>query len=276
MILRLLNFLDRTPFKRILLPLISLGYWSKGFGFVRARYHPAFRAYQYKVKGTTYMSAGPGWAYSFGYLENSLKNSYCHDYLPKKGDCVVDIGAGLGEETVIYAQLVGDSGKVFAVEANPTVFEGLNFMCLQNKFHWVHPRNVAVYKSDGFVLIEDDKESYLKNTINSSTPGSVKVPARTFDSIIKENGISTIDFLKVNIEGAEQFLILGMSQSAGIIRNLCISCHDFRQNFHNDGEFYLTKQKVTDFLKSSGFEVKLRNTGNPLVDDYVYARNTNS
>ncbi len=250
-------------------------YWLKGFGNVKATYHPAFRAYEFKVKQIAYMSLGPGWANSFEYLNNALKATYNYYYLPKEGDCVIDIGAGLGEETVIYALLVGERGSVHALEANPSTYAGLKYMCEQNQFAWVVPYHLAIFNKDGTVTIEDDEENYLINTIHSKPPKKedVRVEAKTLDTLVKECNIARIDFLKSNIEGAERYLIEGMNDSIKIIRNLCISCHDFRHNYNHHGEFYVTKQLVESFLEKHNFEIQTRKTGNRVVDDYIYARN---
>lgn len=253
-------------------------YFLKGFGYVKVRYHSAFRAYEYRVRGVVYLSRGAGWAYSFEYLKNLLIDNYCYHYLPKQGDCVVDIGSGLGEEVVIYAVLVSKQGSVHALEANPSTQAGLKYMCEENKFSWVTPHHIAIYNEDSEVTIEDDEENYLTNTINirDSQQRGFPVKAKTLDTLVRENNIEKIDFLKANIEGAEQYLIQGMQKSFPIIRNICISCHDFRHVYHNHGEFYVTKQKVKNFLEENGFEIMVRNTGNVVVDDFIHAKNTRS
>ena len=272
MTVEILNYLHRKGFRRQLAVICGLCYFVKGNGYVESRYIEKFRAYSFKVKGITYLSLGPGWAFSFDYLRNEIIKTYNYYYLPVPGDCVVDIGAGLGEESVIYSLLVGGMGKVHSLEANPITFAGLQFMCNQNNFTQTTPHHVAIYKNDGEVTIEDDAENYLTNTINSEGKGrpSIVVNAKTLDTLIMENNIDRIDFLKSNIEGAEQYLIEGMKNSINIIKNVCISCHDFRHVYHNHGEFYMTKNKVITFLKDHGFEVVIRNTGNRVVDDYIY------
>ena len=275
MVLQILNYLHRIGLYKTLSVISQLMYFLKGYGYVRAIYHPAFRAYEYRVRGIVFMASGPGWSCSFEYLRDLLLGTYCYQYVPKGGDCVVDIGAGLGEEVVIYALLVGESGLVHALEANPSTYSGLQYMCKKNKFTWVVPHNLAIYNSNGEVTIEDDEENYLTNTINVANSGKAgfTVKAQTLDAMVKENNIIKIDFLKSNIEGAEQHLIEGMKDAVKIIRNVCISCHDFRHTYHNHGEFYMTKQKVMTFLQEHGFEITIRNTGNRVVDNYIYARN---
>ena len=270
--LRILSYLHKRGFRNLLARFSTLPYLLKGHGYVQSNYLPELRAYSFKVNGVTYLTVGPGWAVSYEYLKQLLAKTYNYIYMPTKGDCVIDIGAGLGEEVAIYSQLVGSEGEVHALEANPTSFAALRYMCEQNIFSQTKAHHLAIYSADTEVTIEDDVENYLVNTINK---GDVKSPgllvqAKTLDTFVTENNIEKIDFLKSNIEGAEQYLIQGMSRSVNIIRNICVSCHDFRHVYHNHGEFYMTKAMVREFLADNGFNLTVRKTGNAVVDDYIY------
>jgi FkbM family methyltransferase len=270
---KILNHLHKMGFTRLLTMIMSVVYFFKGYGIVRCKFNRELNAYEIKISDQVFLSPGPGWAYSKAYLTNALLDGFCFYYQPKLGDCIIDLGAGLGEETVIFAGLAGDTGRVISVEASPRVFNALQFVCNANKFISVTPVNVALYDEDGFVNIEDNSENYLVNTvINQKEFNTSKVRGVTLDTLVKEHSLDKIDFLKVNIEGAEQFLLKGSNYSFRLIENACISCHDFRYVNNKESDFYVTKERVKSFLINNGFEVMERKTGNVVVDDFLYAK----
>jgi hypothetical protein len=91
------------------------------------------------------------------------------------------------------------------------------------------------------------------------------------DELIEREKIRRVDFLKMNIEGAEAKAPEGMQRSFGIIRALCISCHDFRAN-QGDGEQFRTKALVQAAVKAAGFRTISRDKDPlPYVADQVNA-----
>ena len=147
-------------------------------------------------------------------------------YSPRPGDTIVDIGAGRGEDVLAFSQAVGPSGKVLAVEAHPLSFRLLQAFCEVNGFSNVIPVHAAVMDEPGTVTISDD-EVWEANTVSRSDKGTV-VEATTIDNLCAKYGIAKVDFLKMNIEGAEKFALPGMKAILADVRALCICCHDFR------------------------------------------------
>lgn len=63
-----------------------------------------------------------------------------------------------------------------------------------------------------------------------------------------------IDFLKMNIEGAERLAIRSMTETIQRTRTLCICCHDFLADICSE-DLLRTRQAVKEFLRQNGMRV---------------------
>ena len=193
-----------------------------------------------------------------------------YGYTPQPGDAVIAVGAGIGRETLLFSRLVGDRGRVVALEAHPQTYRRLASLCRVNRLDNVTPLQVAASDRDGTATISDD-EHYLQNTM--LTAEGIEVPARRLDSLAAELGITQIDLLTMNIEGAERLAIRGLGEIMGSIRNVCISCHDFLADEGGSDELR-TKALVRGFLIEHGFAVRGRDDATePWTRDYLYGVN---
>jgi FkbM family methyltransferase len=257
---------DQLGFRRPLSWLATLAYVPRSAGrqrfFVDADGHwvnrqPEATIVSPVVHTTTY-AAFRGWV-----LDN-----WCWQYLPQPGDTVVDVGAGIGEEAVIFSSLVGPSGRVISIEAHPDTFA-----CLQGTIRGSHLDNVipicaALSEADGSAFIADI-DSHLASSIITES-GGTKVQARSLDSLLQELGIGTVALLKMNIEGAERLAVRGMVESARRVANVCISCHDFVAE-RGGPDVFRTKAEVVPLLKSFGYSLIGRpDHSDPWVRDYLY------
>lgn len=184
-------------------------------------------------------------------------------YRPRPGDVVLDIGAGNGGETLYLASLVGPTGRVLAIEAAPGPYRSLNELVSLNGWPHVEAIQAAVTASSGTVMIEDD-EQWVAGSIYQGS--GVPVVAVTIDGLCAERGIDRIDWIKMNIEGAEREALQGMERMAPRVMNLTISCHDFLGT-----EWGRTKDFVLAWLEEHGFTAELRGEGDFVQQLYVYA-----
>jgi FkbM family methyltransferase len=181
---------------------------------------------------------------------------------------VFDVGAGVGAETLLFSRLVGPSGTVVSLEAHPRTFERLARLCEVNRLHNVIPLQVAATDGDGTTSISDS-DQYLLNTLVGGAGDGIDVNARRLDTLAPELGVTRIDLLKMNIEGAERLAIRGLEGVIGSTRHVCISCHDFL-----GGEEMRTKEDVRRFLVEHGFDVRSREDApEPWTRDYLYGVN---
>jgi FkbM family methyltransferase len=189
-----------------------------------------------------------------------------HRYVPSRGDTVIDVGAGVGHETRLLSQLVGPTGRVIAIEANPRVHACLADMVERNRLANVTCVPLAVGDHVGTVTFADS-DDHLGNAATSG--GTVEVASTTLDRLAVELGLERIDFVKMNIEGAEAAALRGMADALGRARSVCISCHDFLADAGADPAVR-TKAAVTALLEGAGFALTTRDDARPWIADYVY------
>jgi FkbM family methyltransferase len=206
-------------------------------------------------------------------LTAEAREIFLHEYTPGPGDTVFDIGAGIGAETLLFSRLVGERGRVVSLEAHPRTYERLASLCRANRLENVTPLQAAASDTDGDLVISD-VDHYLQNTVLGSANGGIEVPARRIDTVAADLGITSIDLLAMNIEGAERLAIGGLDGIIDTTRHVCISCHDFLADDGGSDELR-TKAVVREFLVEHGFRVLSRDDApDPWTRDYLYGVNT--
>lgn len=141
---------------------------------------------------------------------------------PKEGDIVVDIGAHMGRYSITSSKLVGPHGKVIAVEAHPYNFKLLQRNIRLNGLTNVTTLNCAVYsKKDKLKLYLPDEEqgytmhhSLMTNYLVSKYSEGIEqkyieVQAYTLDNLMQRSGITQINWIKIDVEGAEYEVLRG-------------------------------------------------------------------
>lgn len=197
-------------------------------------------------------------------------NEYYFSQVPiENGQTIVHIGAGTGADIILASRLVGKSGKVIAIEAHPRTYMCLERCCKENELANVTAINVAICDRIGEVGIENSK-SHVANSIITGKK-DILVACTTLDQQLSDLKIHSVDYLIMNIEGAEQLAILGMSQTIDKVRRALICCHDFRADLGN-GEEFRTKDLVLKYLKANGFFTRhMSQHPHPAIRDHIYA-----
>src|SRR5215207_8885065 len=179
-------------------------------------------------------------------------------FRPKQGDIVVDIGAHIGKYTIIASKMVGSKGKVIAIEAHPVNYDILKQNIVINKLSNVIALNYAVHSMKTTVkLYEPGQEAgfTIYNTIMTdrtllNNQKYVEVKADTLDSLLLENGIKEVNWIKIDVEGAEYEVLKGatniLSSSKDI--SLLIEIHNVGAN---NKTFY---EPIILFLESKNYK----------------------
>jgi len=132
----------------------------------------------------------------------------------RPGMVVLDIGANEGFYTLFFARCVGAGGSVVSFEPSRRERRRLRINLLVNFI-----KNVRVEK---FALTSQESELNLyvvetgETGCNSLRPPAVKGPTRaisvtstTLDLYLRRNSLRRIDFMKIDVEGAEWSVLQG-------------------------------------------------------------------
>lgn len=210
----------------------------------------------------------PGWLLSVAYLKSIVMKVNLKYYTLKPGDVVVDVGAGTGTEAIVYSEMVGIHGQVFAIESHPETIRSLQTLIEKGGYANIQAHQVAIGNDNGAVWLQN-QHAHQKNALMGEPDnenGAVYVEMKTLDQFVLENKIEQIDFLKVNIEGAELQMLDGMKQSIHIIRGAAISCHDFI----DDNNQFPIMNEVRNFFLTHGFKVMHVPEAHPVANSWLY------
>ncbi len=165
--------------------------------------------------GRWWIPQGDDWMLPFNLAEQKRRIYGTGPQAVKAGDTVLDCGANIG----VYTRLALDAGakKVIAIEPGPENVEALrrNF-----KDEIASGRVVIVPKGvwdkDDFLTLKVDPNNTAANTFVMELKDGkmgVQVPLTTIDKLVAELNLDRVDYIKMDIEGAEQRALRGARET---------------------------------------------------------------
>lgn len=184
------------------------------------------------------------------------------DYL-RPGMVVFDVGANIGELTLLFSRFVQPGGKVFSFEASAATFGRLSSICDLSRRDNVEVHHVALSDREGTLDLHVYPEEYSGwNTladrplesygINVKPVGLERVRSATIDNFCRERDIEHIDLLKIDVEGAEYQVLLGARR---MLEEKRIGCcvFEFGQTTFDMGN---TPEMIEQYLAQAGYRIR--------------------
>ncbi len=138
--------------------------------------------------------------------------------LLRPGDHCVDAGANMGHYTFAMASDVGPTGRVLSFEANPFFVDVLARSIALNRYQ----SRVSLFSQALWEKSDLEMTFHLSvNTANSGTSSLINhgtylsadshttVKTITLDDAVKASGLSTLRLVKIDVERAEEFVLVG-------------------------------------------------------------------
>jgi len=207
--------------------------------------------YRLQLRNGLKLDLRPGTSDRFSVFEVFVRSAYARgptEIFP--GATVVDVGANIGCFTLYAASKAGPAGKVIAVEPMPHVYDRLKHNVALNGLAHVSPICAAVAAQNGeaeLFIGDHDLFSSLHVEVNGKRleGKTVSVPTFTLDKVMSDFELETIDFLKLDCEGAEYSILESIPETRlNKINHIIAELH--AADGHRPVEF-------VDSLKSKGF-----------------------
>jgi FkbM family methyltransferase len=173
----------------------------------------------------------------------------------KEGDYIIDAGANIGVFSLYAAKKIGSQGKVFSFEPMEEARMIIESSAKINDVSNVIETQIqAVGDRIGNIEFKFQIESVGGSSpTTSGTP--VIVPLTTIDTFVTTRKIKKIDFIKMDIEGAECEALLGASETIRKFKPRLSICtyhnpkhpqeiHTIIKNIRNDYTFIHTSHKI--------------------------------
>lgn len=127
---------------------------------------------------------------------------------------VLDVGANVGDWAVLAAELLPDA-TVWALEIVPATFARLRERV--GDHDRVRCFNLGLADRNGTLRIHYDPAASAHSTFteypHSGTRQVIDCAVTTGDAFVREQGIDRVDFLKMDVEGAEHLVLAGLGES---------------------------------------------------------------
>jgi FkbM family methyltransferase len=168
---------------------------------------------------------------------------------------LLDIGANFGAWSKLMLELFPHCLKLILVEPQPQCVDSLSRINFPNKL--IYPCAVSDRKGEMNFFTPERKQGWAaaslferRDTCHSEIKQSrTMVPVRKLDDIIQENHLAAIDFMKLDVEGAELLALKGVEASLRCRKIKAIS-FEFGSGNINSRTFF---RDFWDFLMPYGF-----------------------
>ena len=172
------------------------------------------------------------------------------------GEIALDVGANLGWISLYLAPAFK---TLYAVEPSPECCAMIKAICSAKGISNIIVCQEAIVAKDGDTTIHTFPGDTMRNSIykynEPGCTGSFKIKGSTLSSFMAARGIESVDFLKMDIEGAEMDIIMGedFNLAGNKIKAIYVEIHEFFSgDYRNILQF---SQTIQNRLRERGFTV---------------------
>lgn len=194
----------------------------------------------------------------------------------KSQPLIIDCGANIGT-SVLFFKWLFPNASIQAFEPSPSIFQKLLENTNQNKLSNVVCHNIALSDTTGSITffepegIPGSLTGSLTESRNAGKP--IQVVAEKLSDFLQNNNIDEVDYLKMDIEGAETEVFADLAESGMLnrIQQMGIEYH------HNIQGSKMQLGVFLSIIENAGFHYSVMASGNPanntqMQDVHIFAK----
>jgi FkbM family methyltransferase len=179
------------------------------------------------------------------------------EHMLRPGMTFVDVGACKGDFTLFAAARVGPSGRVVAVEPEPSNATWLRRSIARSAARHVDVHELALSDASGGGIlhrVDVSAGAYFSSGLHSMLTGApgprhaLEVQTQTLDDLLAGLGIVQVDVIKIDVEGSEAAVLRGAAETLTRQPKPPIVLMDLHPDLG------VNPQAVAEILRGQGYE----------------------
>lgn len=191
------------------------------------------------------------WLYKNYYLD-TVEFKFI-DSIIRPNDIIFDIGANIGIYSLWFSKCINNNGKIYSFEPDEANMERFKYVIGLNNIKSIYPQQIALSNSIGEAKfsIGLDEQNGLLNDSQSSIEQYNIVNTNTIDNFCAENSVNVINYLKMDVEGAEWFVLNGATSMLAKHKIKIIQLEINNQLL----KYNISVKQLVDFMAAFGYKL---------------------
>lgn len=170
----------------------------------------------------------------------------------REGMTCVDVGVNIGYYSLFFAKLMNDKGKILSFEPNPNNCFWFKKSIQANNYKCIKLYRYALSDKEGTATFYLGKRSgwgsfFFSQYAAAPEKKPITVKTQKLDNVLKEEGINTVDIIKIDVEGADLLVLRGAER--------ILKRENVKLAMDVDVKTTEEKSDLFNFLESCGFKI---------------------